>query len=83
MNGYRLRFATAAAVAAMTLLSVPRAAHAYGGPGSVVSGIGALLAAVAAVGAAVVGFFWFPLKRLIRNLRGRSDDAEGETAQVT
>ena len=37
----------------------PDAALAYGGPGSVISGIGALLAAIAAVGAAIFGFFWF------------------------
>lgn len=46
----------------------------YGGPGSVISGIGALLAALAALAAAVFGFLWFPLKRLARKLR--SDDEE-------
>jgi len=48
----------------------------YGGPGSVISGIGALLAALAALVAAIFGFFWFPLKRLLRKLRGEGP-AEG------
>ena len=61
------------------LLLLPAAGLAYGGPGSVVSGIGALLAAVAAVGAALFGFLWFPLKRLYRSARGsRADEVEGE-----
>lgn len=61
--------------------ALPEAAHAYGGPGSVVSGIGALLAAIAAIAAAIFGFLWFPLKRLIRKFRGPDDGqlAEAET----
>lgn len=47
---------------------VPDAALAYGGPGSVISGIGAFLAAVAALIATVFGFIWFPLKRLYKYL---------------
>lgn len=43
-----------------------KAISAYGGPGSVVTGIGALLAAVAALFAALFGFIWFPVKKLIR-----------------
>lgn len=54
------------------------AVQGYGGPGSVVTGIGAFLAAVAAVGAALVGFVWFPLKRLIRAFRSEPDEAVEE-----
>jgi hypothetical protein len=42
-------------------------AFAYGGPGSVISGIGAFLAAVAALLATLFGFIWFPLKRLYKS----------------
>ena len=45
----------------------PEAALAYGGPGSVISGIGAFLAAVAALLASLFGFIWFPLKRLYKS----------------
>ncbi len=48
------------------VLLAPEAALAYGGPGSVISGIGAFLAAVAALLATLFGFIWFPLKRLYK-----------------
>lgn len=60
------------------VLAAPAPLYAYGGPGSVVTGIGALLAALAAVAAAVFGFFWFPLKRLFEKLR--DDDEETDAA---
>lgn len=62
----------------LTLLA-PTEALAYGGPGSMITGIGALLAAVATIAAALFGFLWFPLKRLVRRLRG-GDEAEVEEA---
>jgi len=55
-------------VVALTMLAAPEVAQAYGGPGSVISGIGAFLAAVAAVLAALFGFIWFPLKRLYQKM---------------
>lgn len=65
----------------VVLLLTPDAANAYGGPGSIVSGVGALLAAIAAIGAALFGFFWFPIKRLIRKLRdGERGGAAGPEA---
>lgn len=78
MNTSVRRSVVPALVAA--LLLVPEAVHGYGGPGSIVSGIGALLAALGALAAATVGFFWFPLKRLLRKLRGRGEDEEGDVA---
>ena len=36
-------------------------------------GIGAFIALVAAVVASIFGFLWFPLKRLLRGLRGRQE----------
>lgn len=45
-------------------------AHAYGGPGSVISGLGTLLAVVVAIVAALFGFVWYPVKRLLRTIRG-------------
>jgi preprotein translocase subunit SecG len=54
----------------------PEGVHAYGGPGSVISGIGAFLAAVAALLAALFGFIWFPLKRLYQKMT--QDDAPSE-----
>lgn len=62
----------------LLLLGMPETAHAYGGPGSVISGIGALLAAVATLFAALFGFIWFPLKRLYQSMT--SDDTESTGA---
>lgn len=52
---------------AAAVFLAPEAALAYGGPGSVISGIGAFLAAVAALLATLFGFIWFPLKRLYKS----------------
>ena len=66
-----------ALLAISVVLSVsPDAAYAYGGPGSVISGIGTLLAAAAAVLAALFGFVWFPLKRLYAKLTEDAADEE-------
>lgn len=57
-------------LAAGTIASfVPDSAFAYGGPGSIMSGLGALLAAIAALLASLFGFVWFPIKRLLRKMR--------------
>ncbi len=53
----------------------PDAAHpslAYLGPGGAVSAIGAVLAAVAGLLIAILGFLWYPIKRLLRK-RPRTD----------
>lgn len=74
------RVLLAAVLATGAALLLPEAARAYGGPGSVISGIGALLAALAAVGAALFGFLWFPVKRLVQKLREEED--EGDPAEA-
>ena len=58
----------------------PEAALAYGGPGSVISGIGAFLAAVAALLATLFGFIWFPLKRLYKSWTEEDTATEEATA---
>ena len=45
---------------------------AYIGPGAGLSAIGALLAVLAAILAAIVGFVWYPIKRLLRR-QGKSN----------
>ena len=60
----------------LILLVLPEASYAYGGPGSVISGIGAALAAVAALLATLFGFIWFPLKRLYKSMKGDKVSSE-------
>lgn len=77
------RLAALALGLAGTLVLTPATLLAYGGPGSLVTGIGALLAALAALAAAVFGFVWFPVKRLIRHFRGDEEEGTGDVADTT
>jgi len=52
---------------------------AYIGPGGGLSAVGALLALAAAILIAGIGFLWYPLKRLRRNLRSRAARNEERT----
>ena len=69
-------------LAAVSIL-VPEAAFGYGGPGSVISGIGAFLAAVAALLATLFGFIWFPLKRLYKSWTEEEEPTEEAAASQT
>lgn len=51
------------------LVLAPSAAQAYVGPGAGLSAIGSFLAVGAAVLLAIVGFIWYPIKRLLRKFR--------------
>ena len=53
-------------VAAFVVVLAPSVAYAYIGPGAGITAIGSLIALVGAVALAVVGFLWFPIKRLMR-----------------
>ena len=57
----------------LAAILTPSLAQAYVGPGAGISAIGAALALLAAVFFAIVGIVWYPVKRLIRTLRRRSD----------
>ena len=67
-------------LAAAWLLATASPAFAYGGPGSILTGLGALSAVVLALVASVFGFLWFPLKRLVSRLRPGTSDQESESA---
>jgi nitrate reductase gamma subunit len=62
-----LSFRTLPALAGPAMLFLmPAAAHAYVGPGAGLTAIGSVVALFAAVGLALVGFVWYPLKRLFK-----------------
>jgi len=63
----RLAWTSPFALAVAALLPAP--ALAYVGPGAGLSAIGAFVALVIAVAAALLGFIWYPVKRLLRKLR--------------
>ena len=55
-------FIAVLAICAMT----PIEAHAYVGPGAGISAIGSLIALLAGIFFAIIGFVWYPIKRLRR-----------------
>lgn len=65
------------------LTPLPQLAHAYIGPGAGLSAIGTLVALVGAVLLAIVGFVWYPLKRLLRknNKAGNTGEDTDNSAQ--
>jgi hypothetical protein len=64
--------------AALAAAVLPDAALAYVGPGAGLTAIGTVLALLGAIGLALVGFVWYPVKRLMRRqaVRGPEDEAE-------
>ncbi|MEM7522787.1 MAG: hypothetical protein AAF360_03325 [Pseudomonadota bacterium] len=61
-----LRLISPTLPALFVIVASAQPAFAYIGPGAGLSAIGTLLALFAAVLLAVVGFLWYPLKRLMR-----------------
>ena len=53
-------------------LSVPLAAQAYTGPGLGLGAVGVALGLVGSILLAIVSVVWYPVKRLVRRLRGRA-----------
>jgi len=68
-------------VSLLPLIYAPNV-FAYVGPGSGLSAIGAFLALVGAIFLAVLGFFWYPIKRLFsrRRLAKAPQDDELKTS---
>lgn len=54
------------------LCAAPGTAFAYVGPGAGLSALGWLFALLGAVGLAIVGFVWYPIRRLLRRARRKA-----------
>ncbi len=59
----RLAIIVSLMVAAL-LLAAPQSAEAYIGPGAGITAIGTVIALIGAIVLAIVGFVWYPIKRL-------------------
>ena len=59
-------------------LTIPDAAWAYIGPGAGISAIGSLLAIIATLVFAIVGFVWFPVKRLMKRRKAKRAGSSGD-----
>jgi len=55
-----------AAALAAVLLAAAAPAHAYVGPGAGLTAIGTVVAVIGAILLALVGFVWYPIKRMMR-----------------
>lgn len=67
-------------LAATTLALGAGPAAAYVGPGAGLTAIGTVLSLFAAVALAVVGFVWYPIKRLLRRIGRHPRNVDGEIA---
>ena len=56
-------------IPALLLAALPAPALAYIGPGAGLSAVGSFVALLGAVLLAIVGFVWYPIKRLMRGRR--------------
>ena len=61
---------------AFLVLVMPEYALAYIGPGAGVSAIGTVIALVGAVLLAIVGFVWYPVKRLLSKKKDKNSNNE-------
>ncbi len=60
------------------IVGLPQTASAYVGPGSGLSAIGAFLALLAGIVITIIGFVWYPLKRLFGKKPQEPDQIEKE-----
>ena len=62
------------------VLLAPTSAAAYVGPGAGISVIGTAIAFVGALVFAILGFVWYPLKRLVAAFKGKTSREGGPSA---
>lgn len=67
-------------VVAALLLASPGVAWAYIGPGAGITAIGTAIALLGAILLAIVGFIWYPIKRLRAKMRGKKNQEQGDQA---
>lgn len=70
-------FTHSVAFALYLALALPEPAQAYIGPGAGITAIGTVIALIGAILLAIVGFLWYPIKRLLRKrAQGKDTDRE-------
>ena len=70
VSRHSFRFWFVTITPALLVLALPRVADAYVGPGAGLTAIGAVLSLVGAVLLSIVGFVWYPIRRLMRKRAG-------------
>jgi hypothetical protein len=64
----------------LVITLTPTDLYAYVGPGAGLSAFGALVSLVGGVFVTILGFVWYPIKRLIRAVKRRRERPESLTA---
>ena len=65
-------------ITASVLLSLSFPLYAYIGPGAGLSALGTLLALIFGLLVAIIGFLWYPLKRLLRKSDEEDEDEDDD-----
>ena len=73
-------YSTVAALAAAMLVTISSPALAYIGPGAGIGAIGTFFAVIGAVVLLIVGFLWYPIKRMLRK---KKEPVQAATADDT
>jgi hypothetical protein len=60
------------------MVAAPELLHAYVGPGVGLSAIGSVLAFIGAIFLLIVGFLWYPIKRLLKRRQKPDEDVAAD-----
>lgn len=74
-------FANVALGVLLLVIFVQQPAMAYVGPGTGIAALGALLAIIVGVIAALFGFLWYPMKRLLKKRKQEAAMKEAQEKQ--
>lgn len=61
------------------LFATPQVIEAYVGPGAGIAAIGTVVALIGGVILAIVGFIWYPIKRLLVRAKQKRKNHQGDT----
>ena len=65
----------------LLVIFVQQPAMAYVGPGTGIAALGALLAIIVGVIAALFGFLWYPMKRMMKKRKQAASNASQDVAE--
>ena len=69
-------------ISVLLVILVQQPAMAYVGPGTGIAALGALIAIIVGVIAALFGFLWYPMKRILKKRKAARTEAKEEGDRV-
>ena len=67
---------------ALWILITPASAQAYIGPGAGITAIGTVIALIGAIVLAIVGFVWYPVKRIMKKKKKKTKEVNRDEDSV-